>query len=283
MKTQTAKDKTMATHKKADYVLITGGSMGIGFELARCFASAGYNLVLVLRTEKDLKSAAAEIKKEFKVEVLIIVKDLFLTQNAFDLYDEVKALKINPYILVNNAAQGQYGEFSDTDITRELEIINLNIASVVVLTKLFLKDMLHRRKGGILNVSSVASRIPGPLQSVYHATKAFVQSFTAAIRDEVKDTGITITALLPGPTDTDFFAKADMLNAKNVVEGDLADPVKVARDGYNAFIKGVDNVVSGAMNKMEVAMSSIMPESMVAEMVHKQQEPVDNKKIKPKK
>ncbi|MBP9082927.1 MAG: SDR family oxidoreductase [Bacteroidia bacterium] len=272
----------MATHKKADYVLITGGSMGIGFELARCFASAGYNLVLVSRTEKDLKSAAAEIKKEFKVEVLIIVKDLFLTQNAFDLYDEVKALKINPYILVNNAAQGQYGEFSDTDITRELEIINLNIASVVVLTKLFLKDMLHRRKGGILNVSSVASRIPGPLQSVYHATKAFVQSFTAAIRDEVKDTGITITALLPGPTDTDFFSKADMLNAKNVVKGDLADPAKVALDGYIAFIKGVDNVVSGTMNKMEVAISSIMPESMVAEMVHNQQAPV-NKKTKSKK
>lgn len=282
MKSQTAKDKTMATHKKADYVLITGGSMGIGFELARCFASAGYNLVLVSRTEKDLKSAAAEIKKEFKVEVLIIVKDLFLTQNAFDLYDEVKALKINPYILVNNAAQGQYGEFSDTDITRELEIINLNIASVVVLTKLFLKDMLHRRKGGILNVSSVASRIPGPLQSVYHATKAFVQSFTAAIRDEVKDTGITITALLAGPTDTDFFSKADMLNAKNVVKGDLADPAKVALDGYIAFIKGVDNVVSGTMNKMEVAISSIMPESMVAEMVHNQQAPV-NKKTKSKK
>ncbi len=280
MKTKTPKTKSEASAKKADYVLVTGGSMGIGFELAKCFAASGYNLILVSRTEQDLKSAASKIKKEYKVDVIIIVKDLFKTENAFELYDDVKSLKIKPSILVNNAAQGQYGEFSETDINRELEIINLNIASVVILTKLFLKDMLQRGDGGILNVSSVASHILGPLQSVYHASKAFVQSFTAAIRDEVKDTSITITALLPGPTDTDFFAKADMLNAKNVVEGDLADPAKVAMDGYNALIKGVDNVVSGTMNKVEVAISNLLPESMVAEMVHKQQKPIENKKNK---
>lgn len=278
MKNKNERSKHPSSTQSAQYALITGGSMGIGFELARCFAASGYNLILVSRTDEDLKSAASKIKKEYKVEVVIIVKDLFKTENAFELYDDVKFLKIKPSILVNNAAQGQYGEFSETDINRELEIINLNIASVVILTKLFLKDMLQRGDGGILNVSSIASRIPGPLQSIYHASKAFVQSFTAAIRDEVKDTSITITALLPGPTDTDFFAKADMLNAKNVVEGNLADPAKVAMDGYNALIKGVDNVVSGTMNKVEVAISNLLPESMVAEMVHKQQKPIENKK-----
>lgn len=261
-------------------VLITGGSMGIGYELARCFAENGYQLILVARTQQDLDQAASTLKKDFGVDVKTITKDLFNVEDAFALYSEIAARHIQVDVLVNNAGQGQYGEFKDTDIDRELEIIQLNISSVVVLTKLFLKEMLERGSGKILNVSSVASKLPGPFQSVYHATKAFVQSFTEAVRNEVKDKGVTVTALLPGATDTDFFAKADMLESKIVVDGDLADPAKVARDGYKALMDNDDKVISGFKNKMEIGLSNIIPESMVADKVHKQQEPANSKQKK---
>ncbi|HUM47745.1 MAG TPA: SDR family NAD(P)-dependent oxidoreductase, partial [Chitinophagales bacterium] len=144
--------------------------------------------------------------------------------------------------------------------------------------KLFLRDMLEKGEGKILNLSSIASKSPGPLQSVYHGTKAFVQSFTEAIRNEVKDSGVTVTALLPGATDTDFFNKAGMLNAKIVVDGKLADAATVARDGYDAMMRGDDMVVSGWMNKINVAMSKVLPDKIIAESVHQQQKPVSNKK-----
>ncbi len=255
------------------YTLITGGTDGIGFQLARLFARDGHNLIVVARKEDELQVAANELRS-LGVEVVTIAKDLFEPKSPFELYEEVKERGMRVDILVNNAGQGQYGEFSETDIYRELSIIQLNIASLVVLTKLFLKDMLERGEGRILNLSSVASKAPGPLQSVYHGTKAFVQSFTEAIRDEVKEKGITITALLPGATDTDFFHKADMLDAKNVKEGKLADPAKVAKDGYDALMSGDDMVVSGISNKVQVAMSNILPDKTVAAQVHKQQAPV---------
>lgn len=137
--------------------------------------------------------------------------------------------------------------------------------------------MLERGNGKILNLSSVASKVPGPLQAVYHGTKAFVQSFTEAIRDEVKDKGITITALLPGATDTDFFRKAGMLDAKNVKEGKLDDPAKVAQDGYDALMAGDDMVISGFKNKIQVGLTSLLPDSTKAAQVHKQQAPVNEK------
>ena len=181
-------------------------------------------------------------------------------------------------MLVNDAGQGLYGLFIDTDLRRELDVIYLNVKSLVVLTKLFLKDMVQRGSGKILNLSSIASTTPGPYQSIYHATKAFVRSFTAAIRDEVKDTGVTITALMPGVTDTDFFNKAEMLDAKNVQEGEKADPADVAKDGYDALMNGEDKVVSGFKNKVQVAMGNMMPDSTLAAQVHKQQEPLSDKK-----
>ena len=260
------------------YALVTGATSGIGFELAKLLAKDGYNLVIVGRKMQTLEETAKELKDQFQVKVVPIPKDLFNKNAAFELYELVKAKGITVDILVNDAGQGQYGEFVNTDIHRELEIIQLNIASLVILTKLFLKDMVAANAGKILNVSSVASKIPGPLQSVYHGTKAFVQSFTEAIREEVKKTAVVVTALLPGATATDFFNKADMLNAKNVAEGDLADAAEVAKDGYKALMKGDDMVISGFKNKVQVAMSNIMPDSMVAANVHKQQAPVDEGK-----
>lgn len=259
------------------YALVTGATSGIGFELARLLAADGHPLVITGRGHR-LEETATLLKQEYNVKVVTIAKDLFNPHAAYELYDLVKAKGIKVDILVNDAGQGQYGEFISTSLERELQIIQLNICSLVVLTKLFLKDMVAAKKGKILNLSSVASKAPGPLQAVYHGTKAFVQSFTEAIREETKKTGVTITALLPGETATDFFNKAGMLNAKNVAEGTLADPADVAKDGYEAMLKGDDMVVSGFKNKVMVAMSNIMPDSANAATMHKKQEPVEEKK-----
>ncbi|HZG26417.1 MAG TPA: SDR family oxidoreductase [Chitinophagaceae bacterium] len=256
------------------YALITGATSGIGYELAKLFAQDGYNLVIVSRGQDGLDKVAEELQQQ-GVEVVSISKDLFNREASFEVYNEVKAKGIEPDVLVNNAGQGVYGEFVETDINRELDIIQLNTASLIVLTKQYLKDMVARGNGKILNVASIASKVPGPFQSVYHGTKAFVLSFTEAIRNEVKDTGVTITALMPGATETDFFNKADMENSKIVQEGQLDDPEDVAKVGYEALMKGEDKVISGFKNKAMVAMSNIMPDAIVAQQMHKQQEPVD--------
>lgn len=253
-------------------VLITGGSQGIGLELARIFAANDFDLVLVARRQEQLDQAAQELRK-LGAGVTVIAKDLFDTANARALYDEVQARQINIDVLVNNAGQGLFGKFIETDLEEEMAIVQLNICSLVTLTKLFVKDMLQRGSGKILNVSSIAGKVPGPYQSVYHGTKAFVHSFTEAVRNELKDTGVTLTSLLPGATDTDFFHKADMEASKIAQDDKLADPAQVAKDGYEALMQGKDMVVSGMQNKLLVAMSNVLPDSLAAETMRKQQEP----------
>lgn len=260
------------------YALVTGGTSGIGYELAKLLAKDGYNLILVARNQKDLDRVSKEIRQQFNVDILVKSKDLFVVENAFDLYNELKSENLNIEILINDAGQGQYGPFIETDVHRELDIINLNISSLVVLTKLFLKDMVNVGRGRIMNLSSIASKTPGPWQSVYHGTKAFVQSFTEAVHSETKELGVTITALLPGATSTDFFNKAGMLASKIVADGELDDAAQVARDGYDALMKGDDMVVSGTKNKLQVAMSSVTPDSALAEKMKKKQAPVGSDK-----
>lgn len=264
----------MSTQGK-NYTLITGASVGIGFELAKLFAKDKHNLILVSRSQQDLETAANQLRQE-GIEVKVMAVDLFDWKNCETLYNDVKAQGVNVNILVNNAGQGQYGKFLETDFDREHDIIHLNIVSLVYLTKLFAKDMAEQGEGKILNVSSIASRTPGPWQSVYHATKAFVQSFSEAIRHEFKENNIVVSALLPGATDTDFFAKADMLESKAVQDPDkLSDPADVAKDGYEALMSGKDHVVSGFMNKVQTAMAAVSPEPMLAAQVDKQQKPVN--------
>jgi short-subunit dehydrogenase len=266
--------KLNAMKEKNHYAVVTGGTSGIGYELVKLLASDGYNLVIVARSEADLIRVSNEIKQQYPIEVVTLAKDLFDVENAFALHNEVVTKNIDVEILINDAGQGQYGEFIETDIRRELDIITLNISSLVVLTKLFMRDMVNRGGGKIMNLSSIASKTPGPWQSVYHGTKAFVQSFTEAIRSEVKDSGVSITALLPGATATDFFQKADMLDSKIVREGKLDDAGKVAKDGYEALMKGEDMVVSGIKNKLQVAMTSVTPDAKLADKMKKQQAPV---------
>lgn len=265
------------------YALVTGGTSGIGYELAKILATNGHNLVLVARHEDDLNQVAGQLQTlNSNIDVVTVPKDLFLVENAFELYEDVKERNLDIGILVNDAGQGQYGKFIDTNVQRELDIINLNISSVVVLTKLFVKDMVARGGGRIMNLSSIASKMPGPWQSVYHATKAFIQSFTEAIGSELEGSGVTVTALLPGATATDFFNKADMQDSKIVQEGSLDDAAKVARDGYDAMMRGDDMVVSGFRNKAQVAMSSVTPDHALADKLNKKQAPVGSDQKSPK-
>ena len=261
----------MTNHQK--YALVTGATSGIGNELAKLLAQDKYNLVLVARHQEDLDRTAAELREQHGIDVFPIAKDLFDREAPFQLYDTVKSRGIEVEVLVNNAGQGQYGQFVETDLSRELDIIQLNIVAYMVLTKLYLREMVDRGSGKILNVSSIAGEIPGPLQAVYHGTKAFITSFTEAVRSEVKDKNVTLTLLLPGATETDFFRKADMEESKMVKEGDMDDPVKVAKDGYEALLAGKDKIVSGFKNKLMASAGNLMPDDVMADQMHKQAKP----------
>ena len=264
-------------HTNNRYALITGATQGIGYQLAKLFASDGYNLIIVARTEEDLQQRTSELAGQYGVQVVPIAKDLFQPNAAFELYDAVKQQELLVDVLVNDAGQGQYGLFVEADVHRLLDIIQLNISSLTILTHLFLKDMVARNEGKILQLASIASQLPGPWQAVYHATKAYVLSFTEALVSELKDSAVTITALQPGATDTDFFNKADMQESK-ILDTKLSDPAAVAKDGYQALMSGDDKVVSGLKNKVMVGMSNVMPEAMVAEQMNKMQQPREEKK-----
>jgi uncharacterized protein len=259
------------------YVLITGATSGIGYELAKLFAGDGYNIIAVARTEEDLQKIKSELSQQYGIQVETIAKDLFQPNAAFELYDEVKTKGWTVDVLVNDAGQGQYGLFVEADIHRLLDIIQLNIASLTVLTHCFLKDMVARNEGKVLQLASIASQLPGPWQAVYHATKAYVLSFTEALISELKDSAVTLTALQPGATDTDFFNKADMQESK-ILDTKLSHPAKVAKDGYEALMSGDDKIISGFKNKAMVGMSNVMPEKLVAEQMNKMQEPKDKNK-----
>lgn len=266
------------TASNQEYALITGATSGIGYELAKLFAKDGYNLIIVARNLQELENKASEFSSAYNVQVITIAKDLSTNNGSFEVYDEVKAKGIQVNVLVNDAGQGQYGKFVETDIQRELEIVRLNIIGYLVLTKMFLKEMVSRNEGKILQVASIGAKMPGPLQSVYHATKAFIHSHTEALIEELKDTNITVTSLMPGPTATDFFNKADMEHTVMVQEMPLGNPAKVAKDGYDALMNGDAKAIPGLKNKMHVGMANALPDETVAGYINKQMQPSDKAK-----
>lgn len=255
------------------YALITGPTSGIGYELAKLFARDGYNLILVARSGDQLIKVSDELVRDFKVDVMPIKKDLFEASAAREIYEEVSARGIEIDALVNDAGQGQWGAFAETDLERDLDIIQLNISSLLALTKLFLPHMLARNEGKILQVGSEAGTAPIPLLAVYAATKAFVLSFSAALANELKDTNITVTALLPGATDTDFFHKAEQEGTVGYREDRLASPKDVAKDGYDALMRGENKIISGAKTKMHVWMNDLLGVEKSAGTNRKKMEP----------
>jgi uncharacterized protein len=255
------------------YVLITGATSGFGYEFARLFAKDGYNLVLVARTRDRLDEVATDLTQTFMVEVLPITADLFSSSAPRDVYEEVITKGITIDILVNDAGQGEHGHFVEYDIARDIDMIQLNITSLVSLTKFFLKDMLSRNEGKILQVASLLGKYPTPYMTVYAATKAFVISFTEGLINELKGTNITVTALLPGASDTDFFHKAGAEKSVTYREEELSKPEDVALDGYEALMKGESRVISGLKNKVYGAMSNVMPDASLASTMRKKMEP----------
>lgn len=261
---------------KGQTALITGATDGIGLELARCCARDGYDVILIARDADELAQTAQQISAEFGVKAEGRAADLFNVEEAFRIYAEIKAEGTRIDVLINNAGQGVYGAFTGTDIDRELAIIQLNISSLVVLTKLYMQEMVARDSGKILQLGSIVSKSPSPYQAVYGGTKAFIYMFSQGLISELESSKVTMTVLMPGPTDTDFFHKADAEGMTAYVDGDLADPAKVAKDGYEAMQEGESKIVSGFGNKLQMAMGMFMPDEAIAGQTKKQHELSDN-------
>lgn len=263
----------MNPENRNKYALITGATSGIGYELAKLFAHDGYSLILVARTSDRLQQVTDEFKM-MGVEVTPIAKDLFEDGAAAEVYEQVKGMGIQVDVLVNDAGQGEHGKFIETELQRQLDIIHLNVISLVTLTRLFVEEMVKRGTGKVLQLGSVVSKMPAPYLAVYAASKAFVLSFTEALQYELKDTGVSMTVLMPGRTDTDFFHKAGAEDTKEY-QKELSDPAQVAKDGYDALMSGESRIISGAKNKMMVGMSNMMPDSMNAANMAGNMQPTD--------
>jgi uncharacterized protein len=242
--------------------LITGASSGIGYELAKCFGRGGFNLVLVARAELRLAKIAFELDRSCKITVTVMPKDLSKPASAQELYLELKGKGIEVDILVNNAGFNVYGPFSETDPEKEFEMMQVNMISLTQLTKLFLPAMLERRFGKILNLASTAAFSPGPGDAVYCATKAYVLSFSEALAEELRGTGVTVTTLCPGPTKTEFAERADMTDAK-IFQGRLSSADEVAQAGYEALMRGRANVIVGLANKLLILSIRFSPRTLV--------------------
>ncbi len=250
--------------------LITGATKGIGYELAKLFAKDNYNIIMVARTPEHHGSIQEEFAMLYPEGTFhYIQKDLSEDGAADSLYQDVKALGLQVDVLVNNAGFGEAGNFIETDLKKNIDIIHTNVVSLVSLTHYYLKEMIARNEGRILQLGSVASFSPNPLMSVYAASKAFVRSFTEAIINEIKDTNVTMTLLAPNATDTGFFITA---NAEDTVagQGDKDSPAEVAKAGYEALMKGEHRLIYGLSAKAMVALGNVMTDEAQAAMSRKQ-------------
>jgi short-subunit dehydrogenase len=250
---------------------VTGASSGIGFELARVFGENGFDL-LIAAEDGELTQAQERLKATgATVEAHRV--DLAEESGVIELYRHIGDSGRAVEVLALNAGIGAGGAFAtETDLADELKLIDLNVRSTVHLCKLVLADMVERDRGRILITSSIASTMPGPFQAVYNASKSFDQSFALAIRNELKDTGVSVTALMPGPTETEFFERADMEDTKVAQEPD--DPAEVARQGFEALMAGEEKVVGGSFkNKLQTVAGKVIPDSKKAEMHRQMAEP----------
>jgi short-subunit dehydrogenase len=243
--------------------LITGASTGIGAELARVFARHGHELVLVARNQERLSQVSSELEKEFKMKSRVLALDLSDPDAPARLYEELAGDRVEIDILVNNAGFGLRGAFASTDFGREAEMIRLNVTALTHLTKLFLPDMLARRRGKILNVASTAAFVPGPLMAVYYATKAYVLSFSEALAAEVKGSGVSVTVLCPGPTRTQFEVTAGTSNTR-LFRKAVMDAPTVARVAYDGLMNGRTVVIPGFRNQLIVQSTRMAPRSVTA-------------------
>ncbi len=251
------------------FILITGGSKGIGLELARAFASRGYSLVLSSRKQEHLDNAATTIKTDYQVEILTVPCDLSDDSGPEQLFNAVKGNSITIHTLVNNAGVGIYGEFTKISAPAESRMMHLNINSLVTLTRLFIGDILKSR-GGILNVASTAAFQPGPLMAVYYASKAFVLSFSEALHEELKEEGVKVSVLCPGPTRSEFYSAGDIDNTRLLKSGimRMMSTSAVAEAGYKGYISGQRVIIPGIMNQLGALAAKAAPRWLAARFIH---------------
>ncbi|HET8746344.1 MAG TPA: SDR family NAD(P)-dependent oxidoreductase [Ramlibacter sp.] len=247
--------------------VVTGASSGIGYHLARCAAEHGFDLVIA--ADMPLADAAREFEA-LGAQVQAVQCDLASTEGVLHLIQAIGEREVEA--LMANAGHGLGGSFLAQDFDEVLHVINTNIVGTVHLIQHVARGMVARARGRILITGSVAGFMPGSFQAVYNGTKAFIDSFALALRNELKGTEVTISCLMPGPTDTEFFERADMLDTR-VGQGRKADPARVARVGFEAMLKGEADVVAGLKNKLEVAISKVMPAQAVAQMHRRLAEP----------
>jgi len=260
----------MAERRRA--ALVTGASSGIGLELARLLATDGHDLVLVARDAARLEGLAAELSAAHRVECTVVARDLADAEGPQEIFREIARRGVEVDVLVNNAGFGVYGAFASTDLREELGMIRVNVSAVTALAKGVLPGMLARGHGRILNVSSTAAFQPGPLMAVYYATKAYVLSFSEALANEVAGSGVTVTALCPGPTITEFQTRAGVGRTR-LFRGPLVqDAATVARAGYRGMIRGRRVVIPGVANRHLVQALRVTPRRLATAVARRIQE-----------
>jgi len=251
--------------------LVTGASTGIGREFSKIHAKAGGDLVIVARNLEKLNELKNELESEFGIKVKVVSKDLTNENASKELFHEINKEGIEIDYLINNAGFGGHGKFYEREWAEDLSMIQLNIVALTELCRLYLPEFVKRDSGRILNVSSTASLMPGPLQAVYFATKAYVTSFSNALTEELRGTKVTVTTLMPGATETEFAKTAKMENADLFVNSFPAEGV--ARDGYEAMLKGDMEVISGVSLSQKLMMKTIplAPKKMMMRQIRKMQ------------
>jgi short-subunit dehydrogenase len=256
-----------------EFAVVTGASSGIGFELAKQFAEHGYDL-LITAEDAGIEQAAADLRRDGSNHVIAFRADLATYEGVEQLYAAILESGRDVDAIALNAGRGIGGDFThQTDLVDELNVIDLNVTSTVHLAKRVLPAMAARGAGQVLFTSSIASTMPGTYQAVYNASKSFVQSFAEALRAELKDTGVSVTALMPGPTETNFFHRAEMDDTK-VGASEKDDPAVVARQGFEAMRKEKEKVVAGSLKtKTQGAAAKVLPDRAKAEMHRRMAEP----------
>ena len=252
--------------------LITGASSGIGLELAWICARNNHNLLLIARHEDKLQELAKAIKEKYRVSVDYLSYDLNKVESAQAIYNYCQGKDLFVNVLINNAGFGDWRKFIDSDIQRQLDMINVNISSLVYLSHLFLKDMKNNGGGKIMNMASAAAFQPGPLMSVYYATKAFVLHFSEAVANELKENNITVTAICPGPTTSNFKKTANLDNSRLMKKRNLPSSRDVAEFSYKVMDKGKVVAVPGMINVFLSKLVNFIPRSIVVKIVRKMQE-----------
>lgn len=252
--------------------LITGASSGIGKEFAKIHAEKGGNLIVVARSENKLNELKKELEETYKINVFVIQKDLTKLNAPKEIYEQVQNARLKVDYLINNAGFGGLGKFNERELEQELAMINLNVSALTALTHYFLQDFVKNNEGKILNVSSTASLMPGPLQAVYYATKAYVTFFSNAIAEELHDTNITVTNLMPGATETQF-GKVSGMDKTEMFKKPVSAK-SVAEDGYKGMLNGKLDVISGLtfMQKIMTAMIPLTPKKMILKQIRQMQE-----------